>query len=470
VSWLDRHRTEKESTPLASTLLRDLVVRHPAAVLVTTATGDIVEASMVARRLFVTLPVGAGLELSVDPAAYVHDPVAFRAEARRRIEAGRPVVSEPIVLADGRVLERDYAPLEAAGTGTVHFWEYRDVTQRVREERARQEATARLQFLINLGTMVLYSCRPTADHDRTFVSENVSEMLGYEPARWTEPAFWRRALHPDDAARVLSEMPLLRERGAQTLEYRLRHADGRAVRVRDEMRLVCDSDNRPSEIAGWITDVTAQRRTDTEAPALRRAASEVVHDFSNLLLVIAGHAHLLKSVVPSDSPARWHVSEIAAASERASVLTDQMRSLGSRAAEPARPLLSAPARRGEGETVLVVEDEDAVRVFTGRVLAGSGYKVIEARRCEEALEIAARYGPLIRAVITDVSMPGMSGCELVQRLATALPTIKVLLMSGYDADFLAQRHTTPALASAAFLQKPFTPDVLARRLREVLDN
>jgi two-component system cell cycle sensor histidine kinase/response regulator CckA len=120
----------------------------------------------------------------------------------------------------------------------------------------------------------------------------------------------------------------------------------------------------------------------------------------------------------------------------------------------------------------VVEDEDSVRIFTGRALAGSGYKVIEARRCEEALEIAARYGPLIRAVVTDVSMPGMSGTELARRLATAVPQIKVLLMSGYDADVLTQGQgqSVPALSSASFLQKPFTPDMLATRLREVLDN
>src|SRR5581483_4173542 len=144
---------------------------------------------------------------------------------------------------------------------------------------------------VNLQTTVLYACRPSADHDRTFVSENVRELLGYEPVRWTEPGFWRRALHPDDAPRVLASMPLLREQGAQTIEYQLRRVAGSVVRVRDEMRLICDSDTRPFEIVGTMIDASAREAHLVPAPG---NGAEVVHDFSNLLLVIAGHAHLLK--------------------------------------------------------------------------------------------------------------------------------------------------------------------------------
>jgi CheY-like chemotaxis protein len=465
LSWLDRRGTEKETPASAANALRDLVARYPAAVVITDACGDVLETSAAARRLFGAYPPASPLDQPVDPSRAASDPERFRARACEIAAAGRPIVSEVLPLSDGRVFERDYASLEAPGFGTVHFWEYRDVTERVRLERARHEAAARLEFLINLGRTVLYSCRVAADHDRTFVSENVREMLGHDGARWTEPGFWRRALHPDDDARVLGEIPLLRERGVHTLEYRLRHEDGRVLHVRDEMRLICDADDRPSEIVGWMTDVTAQPRIDTDPGKPGRAASEVVHDFSNLLLVIAGHAHLLKAGIPADSAERWHVTEIAAAAERAAALTDQMRRIGTLPINP-----PSPARRGEGETVLVVDNEDAVRIFTGRALTGSGYKVIEARQAEEALEIVARHGSAIRAVITDVCMPGMSGCELVQRLTTALPAIKVLLMSGYDADFLVQRQAVPSLTTAHFLQKPFTPDVLATRLREVLDN
>jgi CheY-like chemotaxis protein len=448
LGWLERRRSDGAAEDPSLSLLRQLVARHSGALVATTADGTVLAASPAAERL-----------LSGDPGISL-------SRVAEVIAAAIPVTAEEVTTADGRVLERDYAPIESPGVGLVHLWEYRDITDRIRAEREERAMGARLRFLVNVGDQVLYSCRPNADHDRTFASENIRELLGYDARRWAEPGFWRRAICPDDAARVLGEMPALRERGQQTLEYRLRHENGRLVRVRDEMRLICDSDTRPLEIVGWLTE--AHQRT--------AAGSEILHDFSNLLLVIAGHAHLLKNSIDADDPGRWHVNEIAAAAERASVLTDRVRAVDAPAVAAApgpvpEQKTALPGRgksaRGAGETVLIVEDEDSVRVFTGRALAGSGYKVIEARRAEEALEIAARLGAGIQAVLSDVSMPGMSGCELAQRLAIAQPGIKVLLMSGYDA---ADLTVDGAASSLQFLQKPFTPDVLAKRLREVLDN
>jgi CheY-like chemotaxis protein len=234
------------------------------------------------------------------------------------------------------------------------------------------------------------------------------------------------------------------------------------------MRLICETEGRPIEIVGWLTDITAERHSETDLTNMGRVAAEVVHDFNNLLLVIAGHAHLLKGTGPESM--RWHIDEIVSAVERASGLTERMRnaSAGRPAPPPSAPRPPAPAlppaKKGSGETVLLVEDEDAVRKFTGRVLTAGGYRVLEARRGEEALEIAAHHP--IAALVTDLSMPGMSGYELAQRLSAAQPTIKIILMSGYDPADLPERSD----ASLSFLSKPFTPDVLALRLRQVLDN
>jgi PAS domain S-box-containing protein len=119
------------------------------------------------------------------------------------------------------------------------------------------------------------------------------------------------------------------------------------------------------------------------------------------------------------------------------------------------------------ETVLVVEDESIVRRLAVLGLRSQGYTVIEACDGVEALKIAKRMGPQLDFVVSDVIMPGMSGPELLKRLAAVAPRAKRLLVSGH-----AEETVLPAGlidVGAAFLPKPFTPERLARKVREVLD-
>jgi CheY-like chemotaxis protein len=119
------------------------------------------------------------------------------------------------------------------------------------------------------------------------------------------------------------------------------------------------------------------------------------------------------------------------------------------------------------ETVLVVEDESVVRRLAVLGLRSQGYTVIEACDGVEALEIAKRVGPQLDLVVSDVIMPGISGPELLKRLAAVAPRAKRLLVSGH-----AEATVLPAGLidiGAAFLPKPFTPERLARKVREVLD-
>jgi PAS domain S-box-containing protein len=467
VTWLDLRRSSDDRARTADqeqlTLLRGLVERHPAGILVIGDDGRVLAASAVFRRLFGGGP-NESIAAPLEPAVWAADPERFRRRVAEIASDRRPVAAEEISMADGRAFERDYARLELPGGGGAHLWEYRDVSERRRAEMARRESSARLQFLVAAGASVLYSCRPQPDYDRTFISDNVSSLLGYDTAQWMTPGFWRRTLHPDDAGRVLEEIPHLRERGSQAIEYRMVHRDGHAVWVHDELRLICEVEGQAVEIVGCLIDISARRRTENDLATVGRVAGDVAHDFNNLLMVITGHAHLLKGASFAAEGHRWSVEEIANAAERAAALVDRLLSVS-----PRRPVPSPPPRPARGtETVLVVEDEDAVRVFTGRALEGSGYNVIEARRAEEALEIIAQHPGTIAALLTDVSMPGgMSGCELAQRLAAAHSGIKVLFMSGYNPDDPALPHMSPALA---YLQKPFSPDVLATKLREVLDN
>ena len=121
------------------------------------------------------------------------------------------------------------------------------------------------------------------------------------------------------------------------------------------------------------------------------------------------------------------------------------------------------------ETILLVEDEEAVRRLVRMVLEGKGYgyTVLEASGWREALEIAGQQKP-IQLVITDVVMPGVGGPELISRLEAVRPGIRVLFMSGYTDGAIVNNGLLSS--TTAFLQKPFTPDVLLRKVREVLSS
>jgi len=119
------------------------------------------------------------------------------------------------------------------------------------------------------------------------------------------------------------------------------------------------------------------------------------------------------------------------------------------------------------ETILVVEDEDAVRGLTSRILQKQGYRVIAAQHGREAMDIATREEGHIDLVLTDIVMPGMNGRGLVERLAGIRPRIKSLYMSGYTDDDIVRRGFIEP--SKSFLQKPFTSEALLQTVRKVLD-
>ncbi|MBI1916403.1 MAG: response regulator [Planctomycetes bacterium] len=138
----------------------------------------------------------------------------------------------------------------------------------------------------------------------------------------------------------------------------------------------------------------------------------------------------------------------------------------SAAAVPAAPPAVAPAPGGR-ETVLVVEDEEAVRGLVRHILQRAGYAVLEAQDGAEALGVCGQHGGPIDLLLTDLVMPRMGGAELVARLGPLRPEVRVLYLSAYTEEVLARWGIHEA--RAAFLQKPFTPDALTCKVREVLD-
>ncbi|OLB37304.1 MAG: hypothetical protein AUH11_09020 [Acidobacteria bacterium 13_2_20CM_57_17] len=133
---------------------------------------------------------------------------------------------------------------------------------------------------------------------------------------------------------------------------------------------------------------------------------------------------------------------------------------------PAQETLPSTARKAH-ETILLVEDESAVRELAQMVLSQRGYRVIEAHTPEEAERLARNNGAEIHLLLTDVVMPGSSGRELAKRLTGRYPNLRVLYMSGYTYNVIAQDGTLEE--GISFLQKPFTPQVLSEKVREVLD-
>ncbi|OLB12251.1 MAG: hypothetical protein AUH07_08265 [Gemmatimonadetes bacterium 13_2_20CM_70_9] len=137
------------------------------------------------------------------------------------------------------------------------------------------------------------------------------------------------------------------------------------------------------------------------------------------------------------------------------------------AAPPAPPAPPCKATARGSETILVVEDEEAVRSLSRRALEASGYTVLAAADGPDAVRLLERYGGPIHLVLTDVIMPGMNGRELAERLVQRRPGLRVLYMSGYPGDAIVHRGALEP--GTAFLQKPFMPEDLARKVREVLD-
>ena len=139
--------------------------------------------------------------------------------------------------------------------------------------------------------------------------------------------------------------------------------------------------------------------------------------------------------------------------------------------EPAEPA-AAPTATGEPargtETVLVVEDAASVRMVTRQVLERYGYVVLEAPNGDTALHLAARHHGPIQLLLTDVVMPGLSGRQLAEQLVQLRPEMKVLYASGYADQAIV--HHGILESGIAYIQKPFTPETLARRVRQVLDS
>lgn len=211
-------------------------------------------------------------------------------------------------------------------------------------------------------------------------------------------------------------------------------------------------------------------------------ASFVAHELNNLLTVVQINTEFLLDSMGDNPDSAQELEEIQRASRRASILARQL--LASSRLEPFDPGLAeaalkrkpaATSRSRSGvaekrprteETILLVEDEAAVRSLAKRILMRNGYRVIEASDGAIALRLAAGHVGEIDLVVTDVAMPNLGGRGMVEELKELSPEMRVLFMSGYPKE---EVFSDKAIARVtAYLQKPFTGEMLLTEVRAAL--
>jgi CheY-like chemotaxis protein len=214
-----------------------------------------------------------------------------------------------------------------------------------------------------------------------------------------------------------------------------------------------------------------------------KTASFVAHELNNLLTVIQINTEFLLESAGENPASAQELAEIQRAARRASILARQL--LASSRLEPFDATLAEAAVKKKSfvatesaaaglektprvaETILLVEDEAAVRTLAKKILSQKGYRVLEASDGAIALRIAAAHVGEIDLVLTDVAMPNLGGRGMVEELRELSPGIRVLFMSGYP-----KEEIFPDKGSAnriPYLQKPFTGETLFSEVRSALD-
>ena len=206
----------------------------------------------------------------------------FRKEIRRN---GHAIIEARNRCRDGSVfdVELSASTVEIGGRELVHVI-CRDITKRKRAEQETLVANERLQYLLSSTPAVIYTSRTSGDYGATFISDNVTEVVGYKPHDFVErSSFWIDHIHPDDVQRVFRELPQLFARDLHTHEYRFRRKDGTYIWLRDELRLVRDREGKPIEIVGLWIDITERKRTEEALRASEKRYRAIVEDQTELI-------------------------------------------------------------------------------------------------------------------------------------------------------------------------------------------
>lgn len=166
----------------------------------------------------------------------------------------------------------------------------RQIQQLERTEAALRSTQARLQHLLSSSPVVIYTRQPNQDYTLTFISDNITERLGYKPEEFLEnSSFWLELVHPEDAHYFGEEISRLMKQGHNLIEYRFRHKDGSYRWICEQMKLICNPAGEVEEIVGTIHDISdrkiAQEQIREQAALLDIATDAIfVRDLENRIL------------------------------------------------------------------------------------------------------------------------------------------------------------------------------------------
>lgn len=264
------------------------------------------------------------------------------------------------------------------------------------------------------------------------------------------------------------------------------------TRRKDDSRMQChwhlalvDRGTPEESVIAFASDVTARLLGDLDRElvektrALSAIAGGIAHDFNNILLAISGNARLAAQDLPSTHPAQVSLAEVNKASTRAAGIINQILAFSGNEetskdvvlfTDPAAkdPACAPQVLRGEGQSVLYVDDEESLVYLVTRVLERLGYRVTGFTDAREALAKFQAEPDAYQAVVTDLSMPAMSGVEFAEQVLKLRPALPVVMTSGYVRQI--DRETVLNTGVRDLLLKPNTVeelgDVLHRLMRE----
>jgi len=257
-------------------------------------------------------------------------------ESARRALAGEEFTTSGVLPDVDLHFETHWAPTRSAEgslTGTIGIAV--DISERMRNERARQEAEARYRSLVEQLSAVTYIAELGVEGKWLFVSPQIEPLLGYTPQEWLSDASnWIHHVHPEDHQLVTAAENATFSGNSFRAEYRIFRRDGKILWINDSGSLVPGSDGRPL-LHGVMLDVTEQKQMQTRLAqtermeAVGQLASGVAHDFNNLLTIIKGYSSMLMERNPHGPDARA-ATEIQQAADRAAALTHQLLAFGRR--------------------------------------------------------------------------------------------------------------------------------------------